>query len=56
MVLQNERLVKSNNINLILQLKFNQFEKYYETNINNMIMCLWLSTNSYNTLNKYAKK
>jgi hypothetical protein len=27
MVLQNERLVKSNNINLILQLKFNQIEK-----------------------------
>lgn len=40
----------------ILQLKFNQIETYYETNINNMNMCLCLSTNSYNTLNKYARK
>lgn len=40
----------------ILQLKYNQIETYYETNINNMNMCLWLSTNSYNTLNKYPKK
>lgn len=31
-------------------LKYNQIETYYETNINNMNMCLWLSINSYNTL------
>ncbi len=33
----------------------NNEETYYETNINNINMCLWLSTNSYNTLNIYAR-